>query len=124
MHNRVKEGKLPRYPGRIIVRSDIGEIMDIKSSSLIRLFFSDELNESFNKNPDKEYSIKDLCHMTNPRIPLATVRGTIRFNLNLFETDETLRITKQGIMSIKVARLKPIWKHIFKSVKEIQDGKK
>jgi hypothetical protein len=110
-----------RLPGKIIFKDDMGKILEIRAPSLISLFFSDKLKKSFDKDPEKEYSIKDLLHMANPKCSESTIRANLKIHIKLFETDDTIKMTKQGLMSIKVARLKPVCDKIFDAVRELED---
>lgn len=111
-----EEKKIP-LPGKIIFDDGFGTVHEIKASSLISLFFSNELRENFKKNPKKRYSIKELLDLAHTPCSVSSIRSNITINTQLFNTEDISDITKNGkrkvLVKIKVAKLKPIAEKIF-----------
>jgi hypothetical protein len=135
MYNSIKmpkkNNKEIKCPGRIIYEDDMGQRAEITAPTLITLFFSDKLIQSFNKDPDREYSMKELWKLTNcvggERPAISSVGSNVKANIKIFFRDTAVRPTKQGLMRVNVAKLKPIVNNIIKAVQNIKsdyDSKK
>ena len=112
--------KIISLPGRIIYTDDVGERAEVTAPSLIALFFSDKLAEEFEKKPHNKYSIKELWEMANKQCSKSSISRNIEMKYRYFERGEKLDYTKQGLMSINVATLKPVVKNILDAVKRIK----
>lgn len=112
-----KEKKIPP-PGKIIFKDNLGGIKEISAPCLVSLFWSEKMQDAWEKAPTKRYSIKELLDMAEFKPSESALRGNIKINIEYFKTEDTIRYTKQGLMSIKVAKLKPIVEKIFEAVKK------
>ena len=88
MTKKKKKKKKPiNPPSKLELEDEVGKI-EINMPSLIALFWSDDLQEEFEKNPNETYSVKDLVYLTEnaeARPKEATIRSTFFSRPNKIE---------------------------------------
>jgi hypothetical protein len=115
-------------PGSIIFENDKGEKQEITTPSLNVIFRCKELQESFNNNPERKYSVNDIIGMIGN---LAPNKNTLRTNLSNSElyfddTGESIsghvdyskdsEPPRKRLVTLKLFKLKPLVEYIFKAI--------
>lgn len=114
-----------QLPPRIEVDDGLGNKISISAPVLRLLFWSDDLQKSYEKEPNRRYSVKDLVEMMDPKVTQAAL-CRIKGETTLFVHHGTeLRVEKSDkrknyITDVNVFALKPIVKKIFTICNELK----
>lgn len=110
---------------RIIFKDDTEREYEIEVPSLVALFWSDKLQKSFDKEPDRKYSVSELLELMDMKCSKSTLRNYIN-RMDLFINEENgkqmyeIRADSDGIVRMQVSQLNPIVKFVFDAVNSIK----
>jgi hypothetical protein len=115
-----------KLPGRIIVEDDMGRKIELKGS-LVALFCSEKMKKSYQKDPERLYSLRELISMmvAGSKCSIETMRRNVHVHFKIFEKDKMgeTRMQKNGLAYVTVHKLKPFVKFIFKAIEGMQGEK-
>lgn len=96
MAKKKEEKKNRRILTELVINTG-SETIVIKSPSLLAIFQSEKLLESYEEDPDRAYSVKEIFEMLNDSIPVqeCTIRRVLADNRMFFDTFKAVEIQKK-----------------------------